>query len=259
MLNRNQARAVATLAIFSLCLHLPHARAQTRSMKDCVQLKVEDHTKVVQSLQGRLRPIAALARKERIDVIARSPQTSQALLLAISKSSVLDAATNRKLDMAASCLLLASASTVPDRSLVLIREVARELDRSSSLSDAIEQLVSARSKYADFQDIREAVSVATWILEDGQKTIYSDQAFQILAAASAEQPLPKAKSASEHALDLAIADAKGAINGAVGGCIAGLLAGGVGCGPGAMAGGVAAGIGNSAQELVEKALRHGGQ
>lgn len=257
MLNRTQARAVVTMTILSLCLPLPHARAQTQSMRDCVQLKVEDHTKVVQSLQGNLGPIAALARKERLDVIARSPQTSQALLLAISKSSVLDAATNRKLDMAASCLLLASAAKVPDRSLIMIREVARELDRSSSLSGAIQQLAGARSKYADFQDIREAVSVANSVLQDGQKTIYSDKAFQTLAIASAEQPLPKAKSASEHALDLATADAKGAVNGAVGGCIAGLLAGGVGCGPGAMAGGVAAGIGNSAQELVEKAWRHG--
>jgi hypothetical protein len=226
-------------------------------MKDCVQLKVTDHTTIVQSLQGKLGPITALARKEKVDVLARSPQTSHTLLLAISKSGILDAATNRRLDLAASCLLLASASKVPDKSLAAVREVARELDRANSLSNAIQQLASVQSKYADFQDVRQAVSVATSVLQDGQKTIYSQQAFQTLAASSAAQPLTKAKSASEHALDLAVADAKGALNGAVGGCIAGLLAGGVGCGPGAMAGGVATGIGNSAQELVEKAWRNG--
>lgn len=253
-----QAQAVATLALCCLSLFPAYSYAQAARIRDCLQLTAKDHTSVVYSIQGKLDPITALARKQNIDVLARTPQTSQSLLTAISKSQILDGTTNRKLDLAASCLSLAPASSIPARSRTAILEAARELDRANSVPNAIERLGNLQKKYADLNDVREATAVATSILQDGQQTIYGEkeQVFQTLVASSAEQPLTKAKNASEHAVDLAVADGKGAVNGAVGGCVAGLLAGGVGCGPGALAGGVAAAIGNSAQELVEKAWKH---
>lgn len=253
-----QALAIAAPVCFALSLFPACSHAQTARIKDCQQLTEKDHTSVIHAIQGKLVPVAGLAREQNIDVRVRSPQTSRSLLLAISKSRILDSATSRKLDLAALCMSLAPASSIPERSRMAVRDIALELDKAGSVPNALETLGRLKNKYTEADDIREALTVASSVLQDGRQTIYNDKqpVFQTLASASAEQSVGKSKSASEHARDLAIADAKGALNGAVGGCIAGLLAGGVGCGPGALAGGVAAGIGNSAQELVEKAWEY---
>ncbi|WP_422422449.1 hypothetical protein [Pseudomonas sp. GZD-222] len=256
MTTYKHARSAAFLALWCLPLLPASAYAEAPDMKNCLQLTVKDHTNIILSIQKNVEPITALVRKQNVDVLARSPQTSKSLLVAISKSQILDDTTNQKLDLAASCLSLTPASSIPAKSRAAILEAARELDNADSVPNAIERLGNLQTKYADFNDVREGLMVATTVLRDGQQTIYSEHAFQTLAARSAEQPLAKAKSASEHALDLAVADGKGAVNGGVGGCIAGLLAGGVGCVSGAIAGGVAAAIGNSAQELIEKVWEH---
>jgi hypothetical protein len=252
-----RAVAVAIPALCCLSLFPAYSLAQAAKIRDCLQLTVKDHTSVVYAIQGKLAPITELARKQNIDVLARSPQTAQSLLTSVAKSQILDSETNRKLELAAACLLLTPASSIAASSRAAIKEVALELNRANSVPNAIERLASLQKKYTDVNELREAITVASAVLKDGQQTIYSEkeQVFQTLASSSAEQPLTKAKSANEYAVDLAAADGKGAVNGAVGGCVAGLLAGGVGCGPGALLGGVAAGIGNSAQELVEQAWK----
>lgn len=251
-------RAIAILPLFSLCLFPGYSDAQVMSIKSCLQLTAKDHTRIVYSIEGKLADITALARKQNLDVLARSQRTSQSLLMAISKSQLLDSETSQKLELAASCLSITSAASVPARSQTAILRIAQELDKANSVPNAIERLNKLQKDYADFKDVQEALSVASSILQDGQQRIYSEkqQVFQTLAASGGEQPLTKPKSAREHAVEVAVADAKGAVNGAAGGCAAGLLAAGVGCGPGALAGGVAAAVGNSALELVEKAWKY---
>lgn len=251
-------RTIAILALLCSCLFPGHSVAQALSMKNCLELTTKDHTTIVSSIQGKLANITALARKECLDVLARSPRTSQSLLTKISKSQLLDGETSKRLELAATCISLMSTASIPARSPAAILRVARELDRANSVPNAIERLNNLQKDYADLKDVQEALRVASSVLQDGQHRIYSEkeEVFQTLATSGGEQPLTKAKSAGEHAVEVAVADGKGAVNGAVGGCAAGLLAAGVGCGPGALAGGIAAAIGNSAQELVEKAWKY---
>ena len=258
MSNGLQSLSIATLTLLGLSLFSAGSLAQTVQLKDCLPLTPKDHTSVIRAIQGKIDNVTALARKERLDVLARSPQTSQALLNTISKSGILDGNTNRKLDLAASCLSLALVSSIQPNSRAAIQRVAQEFERASNVQTLIDRIATLQKEFPNLNDVQEALKVATSVLRDGQTTIYNEkeQVFQAMSASSAEQPLTKAKGAGEHAVDLAAADGKGVVNGAVGGCVAGLLAAGVGCGPGAIAGGVAAGIGNSAQELVETAWRH---
>lgn len=254
----SHVRTIAILAFLYSCLFPGHSAAQALSMKNCLELTTKDHTSIVSSIQGKLASITALAKKENLDVIARSPRTSQSLLTTISKSRLLDSETSKKLELAATCILLMSTASIPERSQVAILKVAQELDRANSVPNAIERLNKLQKDNADPKDVQEALRVASSVLQDGQQRIYSEkeQVFQTLAARGREQPLTKAKSAGEHAVEVAAADGKGAVNGAVGGCVLGLLAGGAGCGPGALAGGIAGAIGNSAQELVEKGWKY---
>jgi outer membrane lipoprotein SlyB len=251
------ALTVALPALCALSLFPASSYAQAARMKDCLQLTVKDHTRVIRSIQGKLGPVTELVRKQNIDVHARTTQNSQRLLNTIARSRILDDATNQTLDHANLCLAVTSASDIRVGSKAAIAEIAVELDKADSVPDAIERLGRLKGKYPDANDVREAITVTSSILQDGRPTIYNDkdEVFQTLASKSAEQPSTKGKTAKEYAVDLAAADGKGAINGAVGGCFAGLLAGGVGCGPGALAGGVAGAIGSSAQELVEKAWK----
>lgn len=236
-----------------------------------VELTVEDHTRIIQSILDNLfAVIRELDVREYVD--DGTPLAGETVLEAALTVPAVDDYTKARirdvLRVQSALGQLESAERVSDTMRERTDELARLVEAEDSIPAKIERLEAARERgdlhrettetdFLSAETENEFVSRTTDLLvdllQDGQKSIYWPNAsyYQRLAATD-DDPI----GAVQRSLvgDIANGDSKGLIGGAAGGCAAGSLAGGVGCAPGAVTGGLAGGVAGSASEAVGAAL-----
>ncbi len=259
MNKRSLSKHLAGPVAFILFSISPIASGQEPGSNPCVGLEPSDHTLIIAELQRNIESATVAAQELQIDVLQRGANDASNVLEQLIEFGVFGDDVRPKAIAARECLSVIAETVPQDDWVRAIRRVSSELEQANSPYAVLEILRELTDVDSDNNEISEGLRAASAIIEDGvNEGLYDpDQdVFRQLDNGGAENILIPNKTAKTHATELAIADGKGALIGAAAGCAAGVVGAGVGCVPGAVGGSVAGAVGNSASELLEKALRY---
>ena len=239
--------------------------AQDYAWNDCLQLTASDHTEIVGFIINNADELIPLAKSVEIpidDPVALfSPGSASKLLLGARERFDAPDSLSEALALVAYCITSPEGYAQPSPTGTIVFDIRAILASADHIDHLISKFQNLQTSMDPSAQEFEAVKVALAILIDGKDSVYREadpldfhqKVAEELAKSDDET---QHKTAAEIALELAIADVKGALSGSLGGCAAGLLAGGAGCAAGALAGGVSVAVGTSSITVLDFVLKY---
>ncbi|MDN3524689.1 hypothetical protein QWY79_05345 [Halomonas sabkhae] len=252
---------VFTIFVVALALISPTVQGQQSSEAPCMTLEPGDHTLIMDDLQRHIEPALMVAQEKEIDVSQRDMSQQAYVLSQLVEFEVFGEAARPRVVRAQECLAwMVDADAEPGEDWSrLMQQGSEALEKAEEPAAVVDILAQQKEALELEGDVETGLSEVGTIMQDGlDEGLYDPEAeiFQRLEQDANDNTQVPARTAREHATELAVEDAQGALHGAIRGCVAGMLGGGVGCGPGAAGGAVAGAVGNSTMALLEKAWKY---
>ena len=248
----NKNGSVVLLALIAISSHA-HAQPASESglPEQCLELGVEDHTMVIESVLDNADILYMYADDFDLDTGDRSFENMSYTLYTLLEVAEFAEEPSYAMETAAHCLEVLDASDVNEETYQKFLNVsgdiseAREFQEIFTILEGFQE--SNMSHGVENDGLADAVTVAQRILDDGQATIYNAdlEVYSTMAMSTEDNP-DSTNENGDPALDMAKADTKGAIVGGISGC----AVAGPGCLGAVLPSAAAGAIGGSVLELL---------